>query len=485
MKMVFWDVESSNNKPNGFTQILSISAILTDADFNIIEQFEEECRLNKFLAASTYALLVNGFIPQELKQKQSNYEMARVVKNKFDHWIKSLVDGEEIIWIAYNNSFDSTLLRYLFYNNLFISDMYMLSTLPSCEFDGLKFAHALGSLSKNFKKTISDETGKVSFRLDGVSKENSIKIEGRAHTAIVDCFTLLNFIRKFSKSDPEIFKSLINTSHKTKVNALLTTSNDFFININYFGGKEYIYPLKFIGFIPNNANAALFLDLSKCDKTIIDLDKEELKKLYNRKSPKLFRTIYINKNPILINKSLIEDYDSKLFSLSELTKLSDLITANTEFKNKILSISESTDNFFNEVHYEYAEEAIYAAFFNNDDKAQTNNFHAETDWSNKKKIIKSFKDPRLIELAMNLVLINSPEALTEVEEKRVGQRLATRVSNINTEAKSKWVTVENARAEVDSARNKYEEEEDAEKMDMLKKIDDYLDEIDNEIKKYL
>ena len=86
---------------------------------------------------------------------------------------------------------------------------------------------------------------------------------------------------------------------------------------------------------------------------------------------------------------------------------------------------------------------------------------------------------------MNLVLINSPEALSEVEENRVGQRLASRVSNINTDQKSKWVTVENARAEVDSARSKYEEEGDDEKMKMLDKIDKYLDEIDDEVKKYI
>lgn len=485
-KYVFWDVESSNNKPNGFTQILSISAILTDEKFNVIEQFEEECRLNKFTAASTYALLVNGFIPQELKQKQSNYEMARVVRNKFENWINSVEEGDELIWVAYNNTFDSTLLRFLFYNNLFISNMYMLSMLPSCELDGLKFAHALGGFSKSFKKTISEETGRISFKLDGVSKENEIKIEGRAHTAIVDCFTLLNFIKKFYKSDPEIFNCLLNTTHKTKVINLLESNKDFLININYFAGKEFVYPLKFIGFIPNNTNAALFIDLSKFDDSILKLDNDDLKKIFNRKSPKVFRTLYINKNPILLHKSLMKVNDSNVLSLEQMDKNSELINKNHDFLNKIISISESTGNIFNnDTDYEYAEEAIYAAFFNNDDKQQTNNFHSETDWKNKKKIIKSFKDPRLVELAMNLVLINSPEALSEVEENRVGQRLASRVSNINTDQKSKWVTVENARAEVDSARSKYEEEGDDEKMKMLDKIDKYLDEIDDEVKKYI
>ena len=144
---VYWDLETSSAKTTGFTQVISCSALLTDENFNEIDRLDEVCRLNKFVTAEPMALLVNGFNPYDLKQNQSSYEMAQSIAEKFTKWIDKYKD---ITFIAYNNSFDVTLFRYMMYTNLLIDKLYIMNTLPSSEIDGLKLSWALGTFSDNF-----------------------------------------------------------------------------------------------------------------------------------------------------------------------------------------------------------------------------------------------------------------------------------------------------------------------------------------------
>ena len=76
----------------------------------------------------------------------------------------------------------------------------------------------------------------------------------RAHTAIVDCEILRDFVKKFALSDPEIFQALKKTSHKSHVLDLLHGSNEWFMHTAWYAGKEYVYPLSFCGMVENNAN---------------------------------------------------------------------------------------------------------------------------------------------------------------------------------------------------------------------------------------
>ena len=480
---VFWDLETSSAKTTGFTQVISCSALLTDENFNEIDRLDEVCRLNKFLTAEPMALLVNGFNPYDLKQNQSSYEMAQSIAAKFSNWIDQYKD---ITFIAYNNSFDVTLFRYMMYTNLLVDKLYIMNTLPSCELDGLKLSWALGTFSDKMKVPISEDTGRRSFRLEGIANENSIEIKGRAHTAIVDCEILRDFVKKFSSSDPEIFSSLKKTSHKTHVSNLLLNSSDWFMHTAWYAGKEYVYPLSFCGMVENNPNAAVFIDLKNVNESILEKSVEELKKIFNQKTNRIFRNLYINKNPILLPKTFYSQKEENIkIEQKTIDERHKMIQESKELKQRIMSAAFdlNSDNPFSS-DYEYAETAIYGGFFDNDDKKQALAFNLENEWSNKRKIIKSFKDPRLVELAYNLIFINSPETLTENEKSKVGSRIANRVLDMNANPKSPYMTIPNARTEIDRLRNQFEEEKDQVKMEQLEVIDQYISEMEEELAEF-
>ena len=480
---VYWDLETSSAKTTGFTQVISCSALLTDENFNEIDRLDEVCRLNKFVTAEPMALLVNGFNPYDLKQNQSSYEMAQSIAEKFTKWIDKYKD---ITFIAYNNSFDVTLFRYMMYTNLLIDKLYIMNTLPSSEMDGLKLSWALGTFSDNLEVPISEETGRRSFRLEPLAIENGIEIKGRAHTAIVDCEILRDFVKKFALSDPEIFQALKKTSHKSHVLDLLHGSNEWFMHTAWYAGKEYVYPLSFCGMVENNANAAVFIDLKNVNEDIMDKSVVELKKMFSQKTKRVFRNLYINKNPILLPKSFFSKKEVEIdIKQSIIEDRHKMIQNSKELKTRIMSAAFdlNSENVFS-TDYEYAETAIYGGFFDNNDKNQANSFHTESEWTDKRKIIKSFKDPRLIELAHNLIFINAPEVLTDNEKNKVGSRIANRVLDMNANPKSPYMTIPNARTEIDRLRNQFEEEGAQDKLDQLEVIDQYITEMEDELTEF-
>ena len=485
MYYVFWDSETVGRKINGFTQIISLSAILTNENFEEIDRIENEIsRLNKFCIPEIGALLVNNFDPNDInwQQKQSSYEMVNSIAKKFNEWVNKY---GEIIWIAYNNNFDSTLWRYNQYVNLVCDSIYAMDTLPCGQLDGLKFAHLLGSFSEDLKVPIADENdsaGRKSFRLEGLAKENSIDFEGAAHDALFDCLVLKDFVKKFESNNKELFQALINTSHKSKARGLLDSSKDFIMSTAWYMGRRFDYPLSYVGVTDNNKNEAILIDLREANPELLEKDHLQLKKAFNEKKKRSIRKLYLNKNPIILDSSyFLQKKDTFNISYEEAQKRHNMIQESKEFKNRLLSVAydiNSEKPFSND--YDYAETALYAGFFNQDEN-QLKAFHAEKDWNNKKKIIKSFKDPRLVELGMNLVFNNDPLAMSENERKRVFSKISSRITDSNIDKRGPFNTIPLARDELVTLQQEAEEEENVERLKKLEGLHDYLDKVEKNL----
>jgi len=484
--VIAYDTETTHNKPNGFTQVLSFAAILCDHNFTIIDEFEEVSRLNRFsVIPAAGALLVNNFTPNELKQHQSNYDMTRSVINKLSEWIKRY---ERVYFIAYNDAFDKSLFRSsMAWNNLLPDKMYIMNTLPASEIDALKLAHCLGSFSSDLQIPISEQTGKKSFRLEGLAKENNIVVpDGEFHTAIYDVRVMVEFIKKFNQTNPDILQSLKNTSHKSKVVQMLNSENNFWVNLAYYGGKEYLYPISFIGSIDSDPNTCVFIDLKHFTEDMLDMSVMDLKKIQSRRTNRVVLERYANKNPILLEDTYYAEKEEYVgIKHSAIQKRHELIQNSKEFKNRIMSImfdvkSEMQwDNSWN-----YAEEALYAGFVSAADKKQCEEFHNESDWKNKKKIIKGFHDPRLVELAYNLCFLNAPEVLEENELSKARNRIIGRINDINADKKAPYMTIQNAQDDIDDLRAQFEEANDKKKLDKLEEINQYIEELKEEIETY-
>ena len=142
------------------------------------------------------------------------------------------------------------------------------------EIDALSFAHALQSFGKSdLKVPLHPNTGKPSFQLGLICDENSIKAEGELHTAIVDTKLMMNFVKKYSKQDPEIWKQMQQTAHKERVSDLLSNSKNYFLSTFFMRGNEYLYTYSYCGM--GNDGSAIFVDLKNFteDDFLLSLQK--------------------------------------------------------------------------------------------------------------------------------------------------------------------------------------------------------------------
>lgn len=481
-----FDCESDNKHPNAFTQVLSFAGILVDSNFNILEEFEELSKLRSNQCVSPTALLVNQLTPSQLGKNSnynSNYEFAKIVVGKFKGYIEKY---KNVCFIAYNSSFDIGLLRSsICWNNLLCKDMYLTSTLPATIIDGLAYSHALGAFSENLKVPYSEVTGRKSFSLEGLAVENGIEVKGSSHEALVDCHIFLDFIKKFDKSDPEILISLHKTSHKQKVYELLKSNKNIWMNAAFYYGKPNYHPLSFIG-LNENANSCFFIDLKNFNEDMLTLGYQDLKKVFTQDKNKVLKTLYANKNPILFSEEYCQLKEEALdLKYSAMVKRHGMIQENDEFItraenviNDILS-EKQWDN-----SYEYAETALYAGFLNYDDKKKLDEFHDADNWHDKRKIIKSFQDPRIKEIGENLIYANDESVLKPDELQRVGSRLARRISDVSKGPKNIYMTIENAQSEIDKLREEALEAENAKRLEKVEEINDYIEDIKEKIKKF-
>ena len=113
MNYVFYDLETTGRSVI-WDQIIQVAAVLTDNNLNIIEKYEEKCRINSFCIPNPEAILVNKISTNTLLNANlSHYQLMLNIRNKFLKWSPA-------IFIGYNSiKFDEEFLRNSFFKNLF------------------------------------------------------------------------------------------------------------------------------------------------------------------------------------------------------------------------------------------------------------------------------------------------------------------------------------------------------------------------------
>ena len=112
---IFYDTETSGlNKM--FGQIFQFAAILTDENFQILDQFEIRSRRMPHIVPDPGALLVTGLTPKQLETAaDSYYSFASKIREKLLSWSPAIFSGYNIL------SFDEHLMRSIYYQNLLIT----------------------------------------------------------------------------------------------------------------------------------------------------------------------------------------------------------------------------------------------------------------------------------------------------------------------------------------------------------------------------
>jgi exodeoxyribonuclease-1 len=202
---LFYDLETSGLN-SAFDQILTFASIRTDVNFNEIERNSVIIKLRPDVVPSPQASIIHRLVYDDLKDGLSEYEAAKR--------IHQILNKPGTVSLGYNTlRFDDEFLRFLFYRNLL--DPYTHQYNKGCSrMDILP----LSTLFYIFNPGIiswPEKNGKPSFKLEYISRENSLTASGRAHEAMTDVEATYNLTKKFAR-DHEVFNYSLDFFNKSK-----------------------------------------------------------------------------------------------------------------------------------------------------------------------------------------------------------------------------------------------------------------------------
>ena len=177
-----------------------------------------------------------------------------------------------------------------------------------------------------------------------------------------------------------------------------------------------------------------------------------------------------------MNSSYAMNFDSyKQIGQAKLKERAKLIKGNNEFAKKVSAflddvVREKQD--FDSQAEVYAEESIYKKFTSREDNAVMPAFH-KAEWKEKFLVLQKFKDERLRYFGKKILYEESPESLPKEEYDSMHKEIAARVLSTNKEP---WNTIPRVYSEIDTLRNKFKD--DKEKLDMLNKINSYIEDME-------
>ena len=182
-----------------------------------------------------------------------------------------------------------------------------------------------------------------------------------------------------------------------------------------------------------------------------------------------------------MNPSYGMNFDSyKQLGIKKLKERAKLVRENDEFAKKVSEIldSDARDKQESDSQIDtYAEESIYKKFASPYDSKIMPEFH-KVDWKDKFSVLQKFKDERMQYFGKKILYEESPQSLPKEEYNTFHKEIASRILSTNEE---KWNTIPRTYSEIDTLRNKFKA--DDEKLEMLNKINSYIEDMEKIYKK--
>ena len=217
-------------------------------------------------------------------------------------------------------------------------------------------------------------------------------------------------------------------------------------------------------------------DLRFDPNNYFDLSLNELKAEI-KKTPKFLRTICSNKGPVLLHP----DYGSKAdpyngISKETLTKRAHAIKENKDFCGRVtLALAEIAQEKRDSGDQSdiTPEESIYVKFVDNKEVPKMQKWH-QANWEDKFKLLDKFEDERLVDFGKKIIYQEAPQVLPESVVKEIKRGIAKRILSTN---KEKWTTCSDFYTECDHFRIQFEKEGNAEKLNFLDEINQFVENI--------
>ena len=214
------------------------------------------------------------------------------------------------------------------------------------------------------------------------------------------------------------------------------------------------------------------VDLKSKPEKLVELSINELK-AEMKKTPKFLRTIKANKAPIILDAEQgIKSDPYNTIDPNLIKQRAKLVKENEKFSQNILTVLRETAEEKDQSKSQediYAEESIYTKFTSNKDTALFPAWHAAS-WQDKLKLLDKFDDERLTGFGKKIIYNEAPEVLPPNMLKSIKKGIAKRILS---ERKEKWWTIPMLFTEIDTLRDKYDNENDNEKLKILDEFNEH------------
>ena len=435
MNLVIWDIESSGASTD-WSSIIEIGGVLVDENLKEIDRFNLRCSLPEGEIFQAMALIVNKTSIKQLTQTNlSHYQMLGEVEKIFKKWSPAIFLGWSSI------GFDEELIRKEFFKG--IRYPYISSAAPNKRHDGINIARAAYVVDSSILQTEINEKNNVVFKLESLARMQGIDTSD-AHSALADAELTAKILRIVKKKQEHTWDSFLKTANKSDTETIIKKGEIITLNEYYYGKSRLhlVVPLH-----PKHCVHPIYhgwyysVDLRTDVESLLNLSINELKN-------------EMKKTPNLIKKRAHVVQNNEKFSQNILTALREI----AEEKEQ----SKSQEDI-------YAEESIYTKFTSNKDTALFPAWHAAS-WKDKLKLLDKFDDDRLIGFGKKIIYQEAPEILPQAMYKSIKREIAKRILS---ERNEKWWTIPTLFTEIDTLREKYTNENDQKKLELLDEFNNY------------
>ena len=466
MNLVVWDIESSGASTD-WSSIIEIGGVLVDENLKEIDRFNLRCSLPEGEIFQAMALIVNKTSIKQLTQTNlSHYQMLGEVEKIFKKWSPAIFLGWSSI------GFDEELIRKEFFKG--IRYPYISSAAPNMRHDGINIARAAYAVDPSILQTEINEKNNVVFKLESLARMQGIDTSD-AHSALADAELTAKILRIIKKKQEHTWNSFLKTANKSDTETIIKKGEIITLNEYYYGKSRLhlVVPLH-----PKHCVHPIYhgwyysVDLRTDVEPLLNLSINELKNEM-KKTPKFLRTIRANKAPIIFGAEFgmkAEPYNAMDSNL--IKKRAHIVQNNEKFSQNILTalreIAEEKEQSKSQEDI-YAEESIYTKFTSNKDTALFPAWHAAS-WKDKLKLLDKFDDDRLIGFGKKIIYQEAPEILPQAMYKSIKREIAKRILS---ERYEKWWTIPTLFTEIDTLREKYTNENDQKKLELLDEFNNY------------
>lgn len=387
---VFYDFETTGTSP-AFDQPIQFAAILTDDDFNQVERVDIRCRLSPHILPAPWAMAVTGVTPEQLADPNlpSWFDFSHQISGLLKRWAPAT-------WTGYNTiAFDEEFLRQSFYQNLH-PNIYQTQFNHNDRLDLMKVIYSVWDRAPDILEWPRDNNDRFSFKLDRLAPANGFTAHN-AHDALGDVEATIHMATLIRDRAPAVWARCLRNRDKNEVSDTLKSGHPVLLVERFGAALPRSYVGVYAGTNPQNQNAMGFLDLDTSNVAeLIDADDAALSKAVSG-SPKLIRTIAINKVPNIfpiVSPDPVHIVAAKL------------VASRPDFHKRVGQAL--ADRFADREEPDQVEKQIYGGYYTAADKHILQEFET-ADWSQRAELITGLEDPRLRQLGQRLIYWNAPE----------------------------------------------------------------------------